>query len=184
MKGGPSLLPDADVAGRVREAFETVAADRRRGRELRDWLGRRGLVGRRGGKMSAQSLLAMLRNPIYTGRIEVPKWGISVAGDFEAVVSPTLFARAQARLAGSTSGPTTRTRNHPDFPLRRFVRCGACDRPLTGSWSKGRGARYAYYHCARCGAVRVAKADLEREFHALLEQLQPSCGTSGRSAAR
>ena len=31
-----------------------------------------------------------------------------------------------------------RQRNHPDLPLRGFVRCDVCGRPLTGSWSKGR----------------------------------------------
>jgi hypothetical protein len=45
------------------------------------------------------------------------------------------------------AGP--RQRNHPDFPLRGFVRCEACGRPLTGSWSKGRNGHYAYYHCQR-----------------------------------
>jgi hypothetical protein len=54
------------------------------------------------------------------------------------------------------SGP--RQRNRPDFPLRGFVRCEACGRPLTGSWSKGRNGRYAYYHCQRqCRAVNVGK---------------------------
>ena len=69
------------------------------------------------------------------------------------------FYRAQAVLDGRVvvSGP--RQRNHPDFPLRGFVRCDVCDRPLTGSWSKGRNGHYAYYHCQRqCRAVNVSKA--------------------------
>ena len=74
------------------------------------------------------------------------------------------------------SGP--RPRNHPDFPLRGLVRCEACDRPLTGSWSKGRaGGYYAYYHCQpQCRATNVNKVALEGQFVELLAELQPSAG--------
>ena len=70
-----------------------------------------------------------------------------------------------------------RQRNHPDFPLRGFVRCETCGRPLTGSWSKGRNGRYAYYHCPRrCRAVNVSKAALEGAFVDELALLQPTPG--------
>jgi hypothetical protein len=80
---------------------------------------------------------------------------------------------AQALLDGVVvAGP--RQRNHPDFPLRSFVRCEVCGRPLTGSWSKGRNCHYAYYHCQRqCRAVNVSKATLERAF-VELALLQPT----------
>jgi Recombinase zinc beta ribbon domain len=58
-----------------------------------------------------------------------------------------------------------------------FVRCEACGRPLTGSWSKGRNGRYAYYHCQRqCRAVNVSKAVLEGAFVDELALLQPTRG--------
>jgi site-specific DNA recombinase len=57
------------------------------------------------------------------------------------------------------------------------VRCEACGRPLTGSWSKGRNGRYAYYHCPhRCRAVNVSKAVLEGAFVDELALLQPTVG--------
>ena len=103
----------------------------------------------------------------------MPKWAIDTAGDFEPIVPKVLFDRVQARLGGRDAVPETRARNHPDFPLRRFVRCGKCDRPLTGSRSSSRGRGYAYYHCSRCGGTRVTKQDLEAAFRELLERLQP-----------
>src|SRR5262245_19403239 len=30
-----------------------------------------------------------------------------------------------------------------EFPLRNFVSCATCGRPLTASWSRGRSARYS-----------------------------------------
>ena len=44
----------------------------------------------------------------------------------------------QAVLDGRIVVTGPRQRNHPDFPLRGFVRCDTCGKPLTGSWSKGR----------------------------------------------
>ena len=55
------------------------------------------------------------------------------------------------------------------------MRCHACGRPLTGSWSKGRDRQYAYYHCQRqCRAVNISKATLEGAFVDELALLQPT----------
>jgi site-specific DNA recombinase len=52
-----------------------------------------------------------------------------------------------------------------------------CNRPLTGSWSKGRNGHYAYYHCQRqCRAVNISKAALEGAFVDELALLQPTPG--------
>ena len=71
---------------------------------------------------------------------------------------------------------TPHQKNHPDFPLRRFIACSACGTPLTGSWSTGRSSRYGYYACRvrGCRQVKVRKERLDAEFVALLEQLQPN----------
>ncbi len=68
-------------------------------------------------------------------------------------------------------------RNDPDFPLRGYVRCETCGKPLTASWSKGRSDYYAYYHCrGRCRAVNISKAKLEELFVDELARLQPTAG--------
>ena len=57
------------------------------------------------------------------------------------------------------------------------MRCHACGRPLTGSWSKGRNGRFAYYHCrGECRDINIAKAKLEGLFVDELARLQPSHG--------
>jgi hypothetical protein len=58
------------------------------------------------------------------------------------------------------------------------VHCEACERPLTGSWSKSRtGGYYAYYHCQRqCRAVNASKAVLKGQFMELLAEVQPAAG--------
>ena len=119
----------------------------------------------------------MMRNTIYMGKVESPDFGVSTNGNFEPLVDEATFYRAQAVLDGRVVVAGPRRRNHPDFPLRGFVRCESCGRPLTGSWSKGRNGHYAYYHCQRqCRAVNVSKATLEGAFADELALLQPTAG--------
>ena len=80
-----------------------------------------------------------------------------------------MLSRKRARVAPYL-------RNHPDFPLRRFVRCAECDKPLTGSWSTGRNSRYGYYRCPSCGSVSVQKGLLEEQFGKTLRALSASSG--------
>ncbi len=63
-------------------------------------------------------------------------------------------------------------RQHPDFPLKHFVRCGECGRPLTGYWARGRSDRYAYYECPGC-RLRAGRDAVEHEFVAFLTELRP-----------
>jgi site-specific DNA recombinase len=94
------------------------------------------------------------------------------------LIDEATFHRVQAVLSGRISITSPRERNRPDFPLRGFVRCESCGRPLTASWSKGRSDRYAYYHCrgSKCRAVNITKTQLEGLFAAELKRLQPTAG--------
>src|SRR3989442_4559372 len=99
---------------------------------------------------------------------------IRSTGRFEPLVSEETFRTAQLVLSGRRHRAPVHQRAHPDFPLRHFVRCGACGRPLTGSWSRGRGRRYAYYHCpGRACGTSDTKGGLEGDFLALLDRLRP-----------
>lgn len=172
-RGGPSLIPDPERADLVRKAFEEFGSGRLAKRDVLNRLNSQGLRTRRGRPLSPQTFNSLLRNPVYAGRIVVGKFDVATAGDFEPLVSELLFRRVQARLAGRGLASSRHSRLNPDFPLRRFVRCDSCETPLTGSWSRGHAKRYAYYHCAKCGEVRMAKGALEAAFEELLSRLQP-----------
>jgi site-specific DNA recombinase len=88
-----------------------------------------------------------------------------------------IFFRVQAILDGRLEITGPRERNDPDFPLRGYVRCESCGKPLTASWSKGRSDYYPYYHCrGRCRAVNISKTKLEELFVDELTRLQPTPG--------
>jgi hypothetical protein len=115
----------------------------------------------------------LLRKTVYQGRVVVEDWGIDVAGDFEPLLDSETFLLAQAAITGKRPTVSRYQRNHPDFPLRRFVRCGLCSRPLTGAWSKGKRARYAYYNCPGCRRINVPQQQFEARFVELLDRLRP-----------
>ena len=174
---GKSLVPDPERAPLIARAFEELATGRFTKQEVIARMTEAGLRTRRGLVLSPQSFGQMVRNSIYVGRVESPDYGVSTRGDFEPLIDEATFYRAQAVLDGRVVVAGPRQRNHPDFPLRGFVRCEACGRPLTGSWSKGRNGHYAYYHCQRqCRAVNVSKATLEGAFVDELALLQPTPG--------
>jgi hypothetical protein len=74
---------------------------------------------------------------LYAGIVDVPEYRVRAKrGDFESLIPEDLFYRAQAVLSGRLPRTTPKQRAHPDFPLRRFVRCASCGRGLTGSCRK------------------------------------------------
>ena len=177
LNGGPNgrgiLIPDPDRAPLVKLAFEEIGTGHRSRPEVLRRVTALGLTTRSGKPLSAQSFAALLRNRLYAGWVEVAKWGVSARGDFEPLVPDALFRRVQRLLGGTGGSVRPYRRRHPDFPLRRFVTCGQCETPLTGSWSTGRAKKYAYYHCRKCRGVKIAKLDLEGSFLTLLGRLQP-----------
>ena len=172
--GTPTLEPDPENGPLVRKGFEIYASGLQSKNQVLLRLNEEGLRTRRGKPVAPQTWDRVLKNPIYAGRIQMDAWGIEVEADFEPLIEPAIFHRVQGVLAGVRAGQTRHHRNHPDFPLRRFVRCAACDTPLTGSWSRGRaGRRYAYYRCPGCADVSMPKEALETSFLELLDRLQP-----------
>lgn len=80
----------------VRQAFELIAAGNHSKAEVLRKLLASGL------NMRPQEFQRLLRNPVYSGRVVVPRWGIDVEGAFEGLVSEELFNRVRG-CAGSQS---------------------------------------------------------------------------------
>ena len=67
-----------------------------------------------------------------------PNWGITLRkGQHEGLISLTTFDHIQERLKGNAKAPARKDIN-ADFPLRGFVLCNDCGKPLTACWSKGK----------------------------------------------
>ena len=174
--GRVRVVLDPETAPLIKQAFELFASGRYDRAEVLRSVTAAGLRTKKGKPLSPQTFHAMLRNPFYAGKLVVGRWETDCKAAFEAIVSKESFALVQAILDGKRPGATSRRSDiHPDFPLRHFVSCGACNRPLTASWSTGRRKAYGYYHCANpsCKSRNIPKHLLENEFLKLIERLQP-----------
>jgi site-specific DNA recombinase len=129
-----------------------------------------GLRLRSGKAPSPRSFRAMLKCETYIGYINA--FGRRVRGDFEPLVDADVFWRVQkvlAKASHSVMRPYKKTNS--DFPLRGTVLCSHCGHPLTASWSRGHGGRYAYYRCLHCRGVAFRKETLEPRFRSHLDRL-------------
>ncbi|MGI6240464.1 MAG: recombinase family protein [Candidatus Omnitrophota bacterium] len=174
-KGQSNIKPDPERAPLIQKAFELYSSGKYTRPALLNILNNCGLKTRKGKRLSLQTFESLLRNPLYAGFVTSKLIQKPERGNFEPLISEELFNAVQALIAGKKPTLTTYLRNHPDFPLRVFVTCKNCGRPLTGSWSKGRNKKYPYYRCpnSKCKQVNVRKYDLETAFIKYLEQFQP-----------
>lgn len=130
------------------------------------------------GEVHFQRVDDLLRRVIYTGYMDVPEWGISLhPGKHEALITYETYQRIQERLNGTAKAPM-KVNIRDDFPLRGFVTCGCCDRPLTSCWSTGRNTKYPYYLCANKACAEygksIRKEQMEAEFLEIIRSLKPS----------
>ncbi|MCK5373946.1 MAG: zinc ribbon domain-containing protein [Alphaproteobacteria bacterium] len=132
----------------------------------------------RKGRVNLQKIKELLERSLYAGYIDVPKWSISLQpGKHEALISFKTYQDIRKRLQGTAKAPI-RKDIHTDFPLRGFVTCGCCGKPMTSAWSKGRNGKYPYYFCHSkdCNDYRksIRKEKIESEFEALLTDMCPT----------
>lgn len=179
---GRVLVRDEPIASAVQEALEGYASGRfdsqaevKRFLEARPHFPKDSTTG----TVHPQRDRDMLTQPLYAGYLEHPDWRVSLReARHEGLIRLKTFQRIQDRLKAGAKVPA-RADINADFPLRGFVTCADCGRPLTACWSRSKtGIRYPYYLCYNrdCASNRksIARQKVEEAFEALLKALQPS----------
>ncbi|MEQ9641747.1 MAG: recombinase family protein [Alphaproteobacteria bacterium] len=178
---GKVLLRDEPLASIIAEAMEGFAAGRfqTQAEVKRFFEGFPEFPKTRFGTVTNEAVNRILTRVLYAGYLERPEWGVALRkARHEPLVSLETFERIQTRLTEGCKLPA-RADVCEDFPLRGFVLCGDCGKPLTAAWSKSKtGAKHAYYTCfnKRCESARksIRRDVLEGEFEGLLADVQPA----------
>lgn len=127
-------------------------------------------------RMTAQLVYKILINPIYSGRIVVPKLAVDVEGKHDPLVSQELFDEVQMVIRGGKRYKRLKNRDNPEFPFRGMM-C-SCGANISGGFSTGKKKkRYAYYGCINSNCPRrkaVRKDDYEKQFGEFLENITPN----------
>lgn len=130
------------------------------------------------GEIRWQRIQRLLSHRIYAGYVEAPKWGVPPRkGHHEPIISLETFERIQERLNDTAKAPARKDISK-DFPLRGFVLCDDCGKPMTSCWSKGRSQLYPYYFCDTRGCERkrksIPRSKIEGGLAEILRNLQPT----------
>ena len=170
----PTLVHDAERAPLIAKLYEKIAEGYTLERAVR-WVNTNGLRTSTGNRLSTSTASRLLRNPLYKGTIEYPRWGVSKDNAFPPIVSPQLWAKVQNVLSGRAVTAVPHTQSNPAFPLKGAIMCSTCGKPATASTSKGRSTKVAYYHCHRgTGHLRIRADKAEADFLVLLQSLTPN----------
>ena len=161
--GAPVLGYDIDPAGRrlvvnekeaadVREIFRLYCARKsvravlaelaRRSVRNKSWTSRSG-IPHEGRCFTPASLGRLLRNVVYTGRVEYR--GVIYSGEHEAIIPARIWEQTSSLLSESA-------REHlPHKPqnalLTGILCCASCNLTMVPTWTSKRGRRYRYYVC-------------------------------------
>lgn len=167
---GKPLLCPTDDAAYIKEIFQLAESGLFKQVDIAHKIKKQGFK-----RANKNVINRILTNPTYAGLLESSFHNELKDGIHQPIISKETFWKVQQILTGKRPSITPKNRNHPDFPLRRFIRCPKCDEKLTGSWSTGRkGIKYAYYHCRMKGCVlNVKKHELEDAFYNYLKTIQP-----------
>ncbi len=171
-KEKPIIIIDPKQGPLMEQAFARMATGLYTKQQVLRDMTKLGLRTRKGNKMTHQNFSNLLRNPLYTGWLAVNKWTERKKGNFPPLVDQKTFDKVQAILEGRR--PVTPCwSNRPDFPLRRFAKCGKCGAPMSASWTTGRTKRYPYYVCSKhCKGMLIRSEDLEQQFLSVLEKVR------------
>ena len=177
---GPNRIEkDPTLAPLIELAFELFSKSEMTQAQIVKHINSLGYTSPKGSKLSTQQLGKMLRYRVYTGQVFVNDEEGWVNADFSPIIDFETFLAVQSRLDREVpSQAKPHTTDRPEYPLRRFIRCSGCGRPLTASHSRSKSKKqYAYYHCYRkeCSSpVRIPCDQLEAAFVELLARLVPT----------
>ena len=178
---GKLLVRDEPVASIIQEALEGYAT----GRLLSQAEVKRFLESKPdfpkdlpNGEIRAWKVTKLLKRPVYAGYVEAAKWQVSLRkGHHQGIIDFETHERILRNLEHGAR-PAARRDINQDFPLRGFVLCDDCGKPMTSCWSKGCRKHYAYYLCDTpgCASKRksIPRAKVEDGFADILKGLQPT----------
>lgn len=164
----------------MKNGWDLMATGKKTLREMTEILKKKGIKGgnRRGKicELRPQTLNRIFRNKFYTGKVVSKKYGMEVQGQHTPMITEEQYYRVQAIIDGRNTNISLplvrRSRDNPDFPLRRIVKCKHCGASMTGGWCKGRHKHYAYYFCPKaCKGTNIAVGKLEESTIKIIEKV-------------
>ena len=169
--GRKYIAPQEPEASIIRWVFEQLASEKCSLTDLWQQARSKGL------QCGKTNFWHIVSNPVYIGKILVPQYKQEearlVQGLHEPIISEELFYSVQDTLFGRKKPITVKQTVREEFPLRNFLICPKCGRPVTASRSKGRTQYYHYYHCVSVCGWRFKAEHINETFVQELRRYKP-----------
>ena len=164
-RSGEKMIVPTKEAKFVRAAFEMKAYERLSNQEI---INRLHAMGCR--KVYKQRLTDWFRNPIYCGLIRHKQLnGEVVQGVHEPIISKEIFLLTNELQLSNPQGWRQDPENDA-VPLKRFLRCKKCEKPMTGYLVKSKGLYYYKCNTKGCKVNRSAK-QMNGDFREIMQHL-------------
>jgi site-specific DNA recombinase len=111
-------------------------------------------------RWTPHSVLDILRNPTYIGRL--PFNGEIYRAEHTALVDEAVFQGAQAVMGERSESWRARAANATDYVLTSLLRCQRCGHGFVGTSAHGKTGVYRYYTCYARQRHGTARCDQER----------------------
>lgn len=179
---GNLLVRDEPIAAIIQQAFEGFASGRFETQgEVKRFLESQPDYPKDlpNGTIRYESVIRLFRRILYAGHLEIPQWDVPLQdGKHTGLVSYETYRRVHQRINEEARAPA-RQDVSGDFPLRGFVACGCCGKPLTANWSRSKtGKQHPYYLCfnkvCEMKGKSIQRAKLEHAFGDLMQSLDPN----------
>ena len=156
----------------IRKAFEEYAKGSHTLISLAEFLAEHGLTQKKGTPLAKVSVVKMLTNRAYLGFVKFH--GEYHDGNFEPILSPTLFEAVQKTL--SSRRKPRKLKTIIPFSFTQLARCGECGCAITAQYATNRfGTRYTYYRCTKkqgkCAQPYIQEHALAAQFQSLLQSV-------------
>ncbi len=169
----PIISPKEELREHICWAFNELVKNTRPLNDIRRELNQKGVA------ISKSSFSRMVRNPVYIGKIRIPKFKDEperiVEGIHEGIISENLFDEIQLVLSGRVKKQSKQKvfKDREELPLRGVLNCAKCGNHVTGSASKSRsGDKHYYYHCMHCKKERFRADIANTEMEKLLSEIE------------
>lgn len=170
----PIIVP-SDIAKWIEYAYEQIMEGWTQADILRVFKENKVPIKRNG-------LSILLRNPIYIGKIIVPKQGDEaeriIDGLHDAIIDEELYFKVQEELSKRKQTPVVSKYKPKElFPHRGMLMCSKCGKKVTASFSRSKsGKRHGYYHCNSCRKERHPAGKVHGAIESIMDQLSFSKG--------
>ncbi len=167
----PILVPDEKLAPLIQWVFEEMALG------ISDMESVRRRVSKKGLYVSKSQFWNLVHNMVYCGRVEISAYKDEsahyVKGIHQPLISEAQFDEVQDILHGRKRVTKVRSSKDEALPLRGFLVCKTCGKPITGGAVSGNGGKYYYYNCQTAAACkeRYRADDAHKAFVKKLQEI-------------